>query len=115
VADRIKAGARGVRLTAPPAPAFGSCGEEEGFNQRPLSVCEVGGVAGGLARLAGHASPPWHPGLLVPAICRIGSQDYAAKHPQIIAAPNAGHHSYTDTGLLRTRSAACSPPVTAAA
>jgi hypothetical protein len=26
-------------------------------------------------------------------------QDYAAKHPQLIAAPNAEHHSYTDTGL----------------
>ncbi|MBE7494487.1 MAG: hypothetical protein HS117_06050 [Verrucomicrobiaceae bacterium] len=26
-------------------------------------------------------------------------QDYAAKHPQLIASPNAEHHSYTDTGL----------------
>jgi hypothetical protein len=26
-------------------------------------------------------------------------QDYTAKHPQLIAAPNAEHHSYTDTGL----------------
>jgi len=26
-------------------------------------------------------------------------QDYAAKHPPLIAAPNAEHHSYTDTGL----------------
>ncbi|HRH98336.1 MAG TPA: hypothetical protein PLB55_20510, partial [Prosthecobacter sp.] len=26
-------------------------------------------------------------------------QDYAEKHPQLIAAPNAEHHSYTDTGL----------------
>ena len=26
-------------------------------------------------------------------------QDYAAKHPQLIAAPNAEHHSFTDAGL----------------
>ncbi|MCB1210372.1 MAG: hypothetical protein KDK97_13645 [Verrucomicrobiales bacterium] len=26
-------------------------------------------------------------------------KDYAAKHPQLIAAPNAEHHSFTDTGL----------------
>ncbi|MBN8422453.1 MAG: hypothetical protein J0L73_26295 [Verrucomicrobia bacterium] len=25
--------------------------------------------------------------------------EYAAKHPQLVAAPNAEHHSYTDTGL----------------
>ncbi len=76
VADGVQASRRGVGITHPAASTPGVGGVDDGLDEFPLRIAEIGMVTGWLIELGCHclcfAS-------LAPTICRIGSKSLSGK------------------------------------